>query len=131
MEILKTFRHEYKYVIPYGEMLKLREKLDDVQSNLAMNNNIVINREALRQASKVAIDYYNQGNSFIKTKFTDSIIDDLERVILSCSRMNSADSEIMLILMEEMPAYFLGQKDLDAVVKIAQDRVQKVLDERG
>ena len=45
--------------------------------------------------------------------------------------MNSADSEIMLILMEEMPAYFLGQKDLDAVVKIAQDRVQKVLDERG
>ena len=113
-----------------GEFVKMLLS-DDVQSNLAMNNNIVINREALRQASKVAIDYYNQGNSFIKTKFTDSIIDDLERVILSCSRMNSADSEIMLILMEEMPAYFLGQKDLDAVVKIAQDRVQKVLDERG
>jgi hypothetical protein len=30
-----------------------------------------------------------------------------------------------------MPAYFTGQKDLDAVVNIAQDRVQKVLDERG
>ena len=30
MEILKTFRHEYKYVIPYGDMLKLREKLDDI-----------------------------------------------------------------------------------------------------
>ena len=30
MEILKTFRHEYKYVIPYSEMLNLREKLDDV-----------------------------------------------------------------------------------------------------
>jgi len=29
-----------------------------------------------------------------------------------------------------MPAYFSGQKDLDEVVKIAQDRVQKVLDER-
>ena len=30
MEILKTFRHEFKYVIPYEDMLKLREKLDEV-----------------------------------------------------------------------------------------------------
>lgn len=30
MEIIKTFRHEYKFVIPYGEMLKLREKLEEV-----------------------------------------------------------------------------------------------------
>lgn len=28
MSVLKTFRHEYKYVIPYEEMLPLREKLD-------------------------------------------------------------------------------------------------------
>ncbi len=30
MELLKTLRHEFKYVIPYEDMLKLREKLDDV-----------------------------------------------------------------------------------------------------
>ena len=30
MSILKTFRHEYKFVIPYEEMLKLREKLNIV-----------------------------------------------------------------------------------------------------
>ena len=30
MEVLKTFRHEYKYVISYEEMLKLRQKLDKV-----------------------------------------------------------------------------------------------------
>ena len=30
MEILKTFRHEYKFVIPYGDMLELRNKLDEV-----------------------------------------------------------------------------------------------------
>ena len=45
--------------------------------------------------------------------------------------MNSTDSEINIILIEEMPAYFTGQKDLDSVIAIAQDRVQKVLDERG
>jgi len=35
-----------------------------------------------------------------------------------------------MILIEEMPAYFLGQKDLDSVVKIVENRIQKVLDER-
>jgi hypothetical protein len=30
MEVLKTFRHEFKYVIPYGEMLKLRMELEKV-----------------------------------------------------------------------------------------------------
>ena len=28
MSVLKTFRHEYKFVIPYEEMLALREKLN-------------------------------------------------------------------------------------------------------
>lgn len=32
--------------------------------------------------------------------------------------------------LEEMPAYFLGQKNLDDVIKITQDRVLKVLNER-
>ena len=30
MKVLKTFRHEYKYMISYDEMLKLRSKLNDL-----------------------------------------------------------------------------------------------------
>ena len=30
MEILKTFRHEYKYVIPYDDYLRLRQELEKV-----------------------------------------------------------------------------------------------------
>ena len=30
MEVIKTFRHEYKYLIPYEDMLELRKKLDKV-----------------------------------------------------------------------------------------------------
>ena len=30
METLKTLRHEFKYVIPYEEMLRLRKELDSV-----------------------------------------------------------------------------------------------------
>ena len=44
--------------------------------------------------------------------------------------MTYSDAAINAILIEEMPAYFSGQKDLDSVVKIVQDRVQKALDER-
>ena len=54
----------------------------------------------------------------------------LESIILSCSGMHTEDQAVNLILIEEMPAYFTGQKSLDDVIKIVQDRVQKVLDER-
>ena len=30
MEVLKTYRHEYKYIISYADMLALRKKLDKV-----------------------------------------------------------------------------------------------------
>ncbi len=30
MEVLKTFRHEIKYIISYSEFLYLRKKLDDL-----------------------------------------------------------------------------------------------------
>ena len=63
--------------------------------------------------------------------YSESNVDDLDKVILSCSGVSSTDSDISIILIEEMPAYFTGQKPLSDVVKIAQDRVQKVLDERG
>ena len=65
-----------------------------------------------------------------RIKFTYDQLDDLEKTIESCSKTNTQDASINVILVEEMPAYFSGQKDLDEVVKIAQDRVQKVLDER-
>ena len=50
---------------------------------------------------------------------------------MSCSKMVIEDSDISIILIEEMPAYFLGQKDLSKVIRIAENRAQKVLDERG
>ena len=66
-----------------------------------------------------------------RMKFSQKNIDELEKIVSSISRMNSTDAAIGLILIEEMPAYFSGQKELDNVVKIAQDRAQKVLGERG
>lgn len=60
-----------------------------------------------------------------------SVIDDFESVINSCSQVASLDPEIMIIIKEEMPAYFIGQKDLDEVIVIINDRVTTFINERG
>lgn len=117
---------------------------DDVQSSLALSDRFVLNRIELRKVCDEAIEYYNTPqaaesvfdysigtNVKLNFEFTTSDIDNLENIILSCSKMDAPDSSIDIILTEEMPAYFLGQKDLHSVIKIAQDRAQKVLDERG
>lgn len=108
---------------------------DEIQTRIAERGmGFVLNRNAFRAAGDGAIKFCNNRDddfSANKVKFTKDDINNLERILLSCSNMINADSEINIILIEEMPAYFLGQKDLDAVIKIAQDRAQKVLDERG
>jgi len=127
-----------------GEFVKLLMS-DEVQKELAMNDNFVLNREAFREGGKTAVAYYNTdaGKEYFgyytesgdpisnNISFSEKNIDDLEKIISSVSMMYSADASINLILVEEMPAYFSGQKDLASVSAIAQDRAQKVIDERG
>lgn len=120
---------------------------DEVQKNLAMSDNFVINREAFREGGMTAVEYYNgEGGENMfgydfdtgmpideskRIKLSEQNVNDMEAIIESCSTMYSADAAIDLILVEELPAYFLGQKSLDDVVRVAQDRAQKVIDERG
>lgn len=117
---------------------------DDVQNELVMNDKLVLNRDAFRNGCNVAVEYFNTeegsqnmfdyaAGTYVTShmKFSGEDIDNLEEIILSCTKSNASDPAISAILIEEMPAYFLGQKDLTSVVTIIQDRVQKVLDERG
>ena len=118
-----------------GEFVKILLS-DEIQSKIALNDRFVISREAFKKAGSVAIEYFNNGGSTstgnrVRSDFTTKDIDFIENMILGCSGIKKEDSDISIILIEEMPPYFLGQKDLDAVIKIAEDRIQKVLDERG
>ena len=124
-----------------GEFVKML-LADDVQYKLALEDYLPLDREAFRKAGLEAVDFFNSVsvNEFYnpdgstarnRITFTEDHINKLENTILSCTEMSSEDPDIEKILVEEMPAYFSGQKDLSEVVKIAQDRVQKVLGERG
>ena len=108
---------------------------DDIMYSLTLNDSFVISREAFRKSAEETVAYFNTPDDVIdpgspeynprSITFSDSIIDKMEKIISTASKMDSEDAAISIILYEEMPAYFL-----DAVVKIAQDRAQKVLSER-
>ena len=116
---------------------------DEFQKEYSLSGNFVLNREYFRTTGEAAVEYYNKttvsslfGGYFKDTpenrvKYTAEHIDVLENTILNCSSVTTEDADINKVLVEEMPAYFTGQKSLDQVIKIAQERVQKVLDERG
>ena len=114
---------------------------DEIQEKLAMGGSFVANRNAFHKSAQKAVEYYNSngfdiyfGGSGIphdeRYAYSEKDIDKLEKIIMSCSKVDTIDAQISIILIEEMPAYFSGQKDLTAVTKIAQDRAQKVLNER-
>ena len=117
---------------------------DEIQYNFAESNRFIVSRDAYKKVSNLVIDYCNSpraNNEFSinhftyepiknRMKFTEDDMTYLENIILSCTHFDSSDAAINIILIEEMPPYFVGQKDLKSVIKIAQDRAQKVLNER-
>lgn len=73
MEILKTFRHEYKYVIPYGDMLKLREKLEKV---LTLDRDGAYMVRSIYFDNPDDVDYFDkQGGEMIRKKLRLRIYD--------------------------------------------------------
>ena len=117
---------------------------DEIQYKFAESNRFIVSRDAYKKVSNLVIDYCNSpraNNEFSinhftyepiknRMKFAEDDMTYLENIILSCTHFDSSDAAINIILIEEMPPYFVGQKDLKSVIKIAQDRAQKVLNER-
>ena len=114
---------------------------DEMMYSLSLNDSFVISREAFRKNAEETMAYFNTPDEDLDPgsvsynprglSFSNSNIDKVEKIITTASKMDSEDAAISIILYEEMPAYFLGQKDLASVIKIAQDRAQKVLSERA
>ena len=128
-----------KNVDACGEFVKMLMS-EEIMESFGLYGGFVVSRTANRKVGDIAIEHYNGDGGYLffdsssnsrRITFTKEHIDKLEKAILSCSRSNISDAAINLILIEEMQAYFAGQKDIQAVASIAQDRVQKVLSERG
>lgn len=66
MEVLKTFRHEFKYVISYDESLRLRDKLDQVLRYDRSSRGYMV--RSLYFDSVDDEDYYDKQGGEIKRK---------------------------------------------------------------
>jgi len=74
MEILKTFRHEYKYHLNYSEMLLLRKKLNELLTPDRSSEGYIV--RSLYFDSHDDIDYYDKlGGEYIRKKIRLRIYD--------------------------------------------------------
>ncbi|MBQ2156907.1 MAG: extracellular solute-binding protein [Clostridiales bacterium] len=109
-----------------------------------------INLKALKERGSMAIADYNRtvqeyknmdSYALEKARMMGVVIPDKEidqtatdaylALLDKATDVYRIDRNVLLITKEELPAYYTGQKDLNSVITIAQDRVQKVMDERG
>ncbi|MBP5179931.1 MAG: hypothetical protein J6127_01400 [Clostridiales bacterium] len=123
----------------------------DCQRSFASANGfeggIPVNRQAFAQVSDEYITsfnsrYNNSGatgsteamsmSSVFSGPADDSLKNGFESVVTGLTGNGyTVDAPINAIVREEIPAYFEGQKSLDEVINIINDRVQTVLNERG
>ena len=109
---------------------------EDIQKTLFTN--IPVNKKCARDIALMEIAEYNkrvagsEGVMFTKTgKTLDTAIADRYIDQLSTATTSSfAYHSISLIIYEEIPAYFEGQKSFEDVATVINDRAQKALDER-
>ena len=120
---------------------------DDVQKNYGiLTGSIPVNISAFETSSSEILSEINEeielnlayaeaygftDPTMPSTVIDTSVIDNFENIINSCSQVASLDPEIMVIVKEEIPAYFTGQKTIDEVISILNDRVTTFMNERG
>ena len=69
-------------------------------------------------------------NGMNTERMDESAVDDLAALIDSLTGWYVNDGSINAIIREEMPAYFEGQKTLEQIIPVLEDRVQTVINER-
>lgn len=99
---------------------------------------------AATDLSSAIVDFYNRNyeehlsnapseaelNSLGIYYYDPALIDNYIEILKSADCSTSADMNILVILDEEIQAYFAGQKSIDDIISIVQKRAQTVVDER-
>lgn len=108
-------------------------------------NGMPVNRAAFETLTKEACDDITQGYYRLKKlDYTEDLIriigygivdesvcDDLVGLVENIDSISSLDSALVPILREELGAYFAGQKPIEDVISIINNRAQTVINERG
>lgn len=119
---------------------------ENVQEAYGLDSGIPVNRAAFADVGSQYSDYQNARLESAGGYYTPaqmraeginpdpieaSDIDDFASFIGELTGWYTNDGSINAIIREEMPAYFEGQKTLDQVIPVLEDRIQTLLNERG
>lgn len=119
---------------------------EESQRAYADNSYLPVSRTAFESNASDSIEDYNdyvdsmtEGMTtaeirewgFDASHLDGSVTERFIEIIGSCSGIVRKDPAVVTIAREEMPAYFEGQKRLDEVIEIMQDRVTTFVNERG
>ena len=125
MEILKTFRHEYKYVIPYGDMLELRNKLDKV---LKLDQGKPYFVRSIYFDSPDDEDYYDkQGGEMVRKKLRLRIYDinsDLAKIEIK-NKFDYHQLKESLVIDKELARKIING-DYSDLLKIDNDLAKRI-----
>ncbi len=99
----------------------------------ACRNQSITNVESNNLEFDMMLEYNNEHelNTWGYYKYDDSFIEEYINVLKSAETVAVIDPSIRLIVIEEIQPYFIGQKSIEEVAKIIEDRAQTVIDERG
>lgn len=119
---------------------------DTTQYQLGIISGLPINRNAFVQVGQDAIDkhnrdlehwYGNMSEAEIRENGVNpdpvdySTIEDFENLIASSNTWVTTDGAINAIIREEIPGYFEGQKSLDSIIEVLENRIHTLVNERG
>ena len=119
---------------------------DDIQMLYAFSDKTPVNIDAFETKARESIEEYNRGIERMRGDYSaaelavngvsDDLLDeqeisDYEALIMSCDHLPLTDSAVLIIVREEIQAYFAGQKTLDEVLEIINNRVATFVNERG
>lgn len=119
---------------------------DDIQTLYGLMAGIPVNRSAFEIAGQKNVDARNRMREQITRIFSPeeyaqngynpnpmeySVVDDFAVFVSELTGWYTNDGSINAIIREEMPAYFEGQKTLEQVIPVLEDRIQTLLNERG
>lgn len=103
----------------------------DVQLGYATPSMIPVNKDAIRVDSRGSIGEFEDIPGFYHYTFTESDIDKYIALLSEPDFSNCSDGNINMIIFEEAPAYFEGQKSFEEVAQTINNRAQLVLDEQN
>lgn len=118
--------------------------LSEKSQTLAGDVGNPVNISAFNAYSSAAVDEYNKQYDQLSAYMTEqeliaygvyhydvALIDTYQTILESAKSCIKQDTGIIMIVNEEIPAFFSGQKSIEDVADIIQDRAQTVIDERG